>query len=253
MNKSDIEFMKQLQNEMLTQDNCGNIDPRFWVVRGKGKGYGYNEECCDGEELVVNGETIIQTMDEAWRYIKETLDDFGVKYSCDLDGETIYYKDNEYDFAMFDFKDVRDFIADILREDVYIVYYKEAFKVYPDTMFLTLIECEEHIKNNKHHYNNPRPYCMTAWRSPQVERLYKIIQKTNWDEEDKNSGKMTIPVEIPDGKYCGDPNSCPLFNSKWRRCSLFDIELSLEFDDDYNMKVLKCNECKELAESCGAK
>lgn len=33
INKEDIEFLKELQNEMLTQDTICQADPRFWVVQ----------------------------------------------------------------------------------------------------------------------------------------------------------------------------------------------------------------------------
>ena len=61
-----------------------------------------------------------------------------------------------------------------------------------NTMFLTLRECKEHIEANSYHYNKPHPYAMTAWRSPQVERLYKILQNTNWNESEVISIPDTI-------------------------------------------------------------
>lgn len=53
----------------------------------------------------------------------------------------------------------------------------------PNTMFLTLRECKEHIQANDYHYRNPHPYAMTAWRSPQVEKLIEILQTADWDGE----------------------------------------------------------------------
>ena len=40
---------------------------------------------------------------------------------------------------------------------------------------------------------------MTAWRSPQVERLYKILQETNWDElisNDENEFRQSNKTEF---------------------------------------------------------
>ena len=54
-------------------------------------------------------------------------------------------------------------------------------RVASSTMFLTLRECREHIKANDYHYRNPQPYAMTAWRSPQVEKLVQILQTADWD------------------------------------------------------------------------
>ena len=52
----------------------------------------------------------------------------------------------------------------------------------PNTMFLTLREAQEHIEQNHYHYRNPRPYAMTAWRSPQVEMLVEILQSVDWED-----------------------------------------------------------------------
>ena len=50
-----------------------------------------------------------------------------------------------------------------------------------NTMFLTLREAREHIMRNDYHYKNPRPFAMTAWRSPQVEQLVRILHEADWD------------------------------------------------------------------------
>ena len=50
-----------------------------------------------------------------------------------------------------------------------------------NTFFMTLRECREHIERNRHHYPaDAHPYAMTAWRSPQVGRLWKILQEVDW-------------------------------------------------------------------------
>lgn len=50
-----------------------------------------------------------------------------------------------------------------------------------NTMFLTLREAKDHIAHNKHHYDEPKPFAMTAWRSPQVEKLIDVLQHVDWD------------------------------------------------------------------------
>lgn len=50
------------------------------------------------------------------------------------------------------------------------------------TMFLTIRECREHIKANDYHYKKPHPYAMTAFRSPQVEKLIKILRTVDWGD-----------------------------------------------------------------------
>ena len=44
ISKKDIEFLKELQHEMLTQDTVCQADPRFWVVQQKVRTYGIHED-----------------------------------------------------------------------------------------------------------------------------------------------------------------------------------------------------------------
>jgi len=52
---------------------------------------------------------------------------------------------------------------------------------YYDPMFLTKKECEDHIERNGYNYSEPHSYAMTAFRSPQVEKLYDVLQNTDWE------------------------------------------------------------------------
>ena len=56
-----------------------------------------------------------------------------------------------------------------------------------NTMFLTVRECREHIERNHYHYRNPHPYAMTAWRSPQIEKLVEILQTVDWENVQPHS------------------------------------------------------------------
>ena len=50
-------------------------------------------------------------------------------------------------------------------------------------MFLTNKSCKEHIKANYYHYDeDAHSYAMTAWRSPEVTKLFKILQEVDWDK-----------------------------------------------------------------------
>ena len=50
-------------------------------------------------------------------------------------------------------------------------------------MFLTNKSCKEHIRLNNYHYSSDaHSYAMTAWRSPEVEKLFKILQEVDWDK-----------------------------------------------------------------------
>lgn len=104
--------------------------------------------------------------------IKCTYDDGYIEITCEDDNE--YYID--------DISEIKDFLNEYGSGSYSIYYYRDREEIVQDTMFLTLRECKEHIEANNYHYHNPHPYAMTAWRSPQVERLYKILQETDWDK-----------------------------------------------------------------------
>ena len=58
--------------------------------------------------------------------------------------------------------------------------------MYPNTMFLTEKEARKHLERNYYHYSeDAHTYCMVAWRSPEVEKLWKILRETKWDCKDK--------------------------------------------------------------------
>lgn len=68
-----------------------------------------------------------------------------------------------------------------LGDEYTLVPMRDTFVNVENTMFLTLEDCEEHIKANSHHYNNPKPFAMTAWRSPQVEYLVALLKEVDWE------------------------------------------------------------------------
>lgn len=178
MEKEDIEFLKQLQYEMLTQDTCEQASPRFWAVMTTKRIYWVDEDI-DGYEVVIDGESVGETVKDVLSYIKEYYEDYGEEFpdkilACEKCKSTYG-------------------LCNILKDDgwnIFRVPYRDIKIIAENTFFLTLAECEKHIELNRYHYNNPYPYCMTAWRSPQVERCYKILENTNWDnfkKEEKNA------------------------------------------------------------------
>lgn len=72
-------------------------------------------------------------------------------------------------------------------------------RVVEETLFLTKKEAIAHIESNRHHYNKPRTYVQTAYRSPQVERLWEILRSIDWESlvcveatrEEKSNEKIT--------------------------------------------------------------
>lgn len=192
MVKEDIEFLKGLQHEMLTQDHVGQASPRFWVVMQTARKYGI-EDIYDYDSSVIigdEGEECETDVDSMYTWLKDTLE-----IDCELDfdeNNNVYIKIYEYtddngdvyeEEHLYEAGEVTYYLEWVRGYNNFsICNYKDVEEIVPNTMFLTIRECEEHIQANSYHYNKPHSYAMTAWRSPQVERLYKILENTNWDD-----------------------------------------------------------------------
>jgi hypothetical protein len=180
MKKEDIEFLKELQHEMLTQDTVCQANPRFWVVMQEVKDYWVDDNTdgifvysCDCSETVFEGE-----LEELVDWIRE-LD--GVE-DCKFDVCFVEFTYEDEEYTIGDASDLQSFLEEYDSGCYSVGEYRIREEIVPNTMFLTLRECKEHIKANSHHYNSTaHPYAMTAWRSPQVARLYEILEKTDWD------------------------------------------------------------------------
>lgn len=188
MNREDMNFLKELQNQMLTQDNFNQANPRFWVIRQKNRIYGLRDGFdIDGVEAILNGEKIAQDFKELAEYLMETDDSVKVEfYKDEIEEYAIIENDGDKKHCSTIYE-LAEYMTDELGydEDLYLVNYRDEYFIAENTMFLTFEECKRHIERNGYHYNEPHPYAMTAWRSPQVERLYKILENTNWDELEK--------------------------------------------------------------------
>jgi hypothetical protein len=92
------------------------------------------------------------------------------------------YTDEEWALVNQDNKNVmNDFLEEYASKQYQVCNYRDREEIVQNTFFLTLRECREHIEANKHHYTKPHSYAMTAWRSPQVSKLYEILEKTDWE------------------------------------------------------------------------
>lgn len=171
--RDSLEFLEHLKHEMLAQDTVGQADPRFWVVMHTKRVYGIESEYhIDGTIITCNEdpETEVETdMKSIYEFLTDDLD-----INCDYGEGIIHVIDDNEDLT--DLDEVMDYLGD----DYYLVNYRDEEEIVKNTFFLTKDECEKHIQRNSYHYNKPHPYAMTAWRSPQVEKLYKIIQNMDW-------------------------------------------------------------------------
>lgn len=183
ISKEDIEFLRELQHEMLTQDHVSQAAPRFWIVQGTVKEYGYDSSYSDGEVIRLDCESYIETMEEAYEWLSEH---FEREFSYDKENDGIEYNEDDDWYPLRSLEDVHTFLEINGNDEAEILYYKEVDKNFENTMFLTNRECKEHIKTNHYHYpQDAHSYAMTAWRSREVATLFNILEKIKWNEIEK--------------------------------------------------------------------
>lgn len=172
--KEDIQFLKELQNEMKTQEIDGQASPRFWAIMDY-RVVPANEEYDAQRTMYFHNDgdhTEFETIEE----LKEFIWDY---YTEDDPSELIeMLNDNDTTF-----ENLWDYITTNLNKDGYFseVPVKEESFIVQNTMFLTKEEAKRHLKVNHYHYTSKaHTYAMTAWRAPKVERLLKILENFDW-------------------------------------------------------------------------
>ncbi len=181
MKKEDIEFLKELKKEMIEGDHVSQAYPRFWMIMDY---------------------TSISSTDEEWDdpYLLDRKDCEVVTDGSDLDDvkermiealakEAWGYADTDSLRLCNTVKEIVDWMIEWAYKelgDFEIRYSKEIRFLSEETgVFLTLKDCEKHLKDNWYHYSNKaHPYALTAWRNPNFERLMDIVTKTDWDKEE---------------------------------------------------------------------
>ncbi|XBW80116.1 hypothetical protein ABRD05_16405 [Bacillus velezensis] len=162
----DIQFLKELQQELKNQDSDCQAAPRFWTV-------GDYEWVEAREENAERYSVYLPYIAEAY-----VLDDYleDLKEDSELSKEALTELKND------DFDDPIEWIQKYIDEEAELIPERKVHIVRPDTMFLTKAEAKTHIKLNRHHYTSEaHTYAMTAWRAPKVERLLNLLETFNWD------------------------------------------------------------------------
>ena len=198
LTKEDIDFLIELQHEMLTQDHVGQSAPRFWVVEGTKRVFCGEEYGTDGEVLYQDVDECADGIDDAVTYFLDnydmtlaekeivtiTKDEFCNEY---IVKHVVQHENDEEVLELESVTTISELIdtlesMEVIPENVYESgYYRLEPCIYPNTMFLTNRSCKKHIEANHYHYSSDaHSYAMTAWRSPEVERLFNILDKINW-------------------------------------------------------------------------
>lgn len=242
ISKDDIDFLKALQKERNTQDNCGTADVRTWVIKDRNdtvteEGHEdyyllYDSENCNNLDLK-DIYDILKALEFETDYYSEelvienlnfendviTFTYFGRKSSISKDnnneggiiikgvcvGELIsFFNDNFYEIVIVNMR----------------VGWKHQF------CFLTQKAAENYLKRKGHnHSKDAHTYCICTYEDPEIAKLMDIIESTDWDSvittkitEDKEFVHNTILTACELAlKYCntyaGDDEELP-FNEQ---------------------------------------
>lgn len=193
-----ILFLQKLQNEMNTQDNCSQADPRYWVIKGSERLYHVEE--ADGYELYNKeaAEVVAENTKDICEYIKDNLleqicENHGIEYQIYTE-ESIFGDDHicikctdsdgeEYIQELENLDEIQEWLEETGYDEYTVISYKTIPKIYENVMFLTQTDAELHLRANYYHYSeDAHTYAMTAWRSRRVEELIKILQTVDWEE-----------------------------------------------------------------------
>lgn len=187
LDENDIKFLLELQKEMNTQDTTGTAEPRFWVI--KGSKLVRDDECPTDFDVITASECKGAGTKETVEYVNEQIfadlndDEYYEMVIDDAKQLKIVSREDGEVFEYTTLEEMNEFFYDNGWKDTYLVGYSKKPFVYPNTMFLTEKEAREHLERNHYHYSDDaHTYCVSAWRSPEVERLWKVLQEVKWDE-----------------------------------------------------------------------
>lgn len=176
MNK-DIQFLKDLQQELKTQETDGNASPRFWVIRDYRFVPGNDKYDSGYEERIYNDGDRVKFHN--FSDLKEFLEDiYGEEIEEDKTLVSLINDESE------NFDELWEYVESNLNDNGFFdaVFVKEEEFIVPDTMFLTKEEAKRHLELNNYHYTSKaHTYTMTAWRASKVERLLNILETFDWE------------------------------------------------------------------------
>ncbi|PFR93571.1 hypothetical protein, partial [Priestia megaterium] len=166
----EIKFLKDLQKQLNYQgehDNDGQASPRFWVIKDY-RVVPANEEYDSGFEQHFHNDgdhTEFKNFADLKSFLEEHFEE---EIESDEELKELIEDENE------DFYYLWEYVEENLNDDNFFTktFVKEESFIVPNTMFLVKEEAKNHLKTNHYHYSSKaHTYAMTAWRSPQVEKL----------------------------------------------------------------------------------
>ena len=197
--EEDLLFLQKLQHVMRTQDTCCQAAPRYWTIMDTEQVYNVTAFDADASYLTYCGNIVAKSLDEIKKFIldmrkdilkKEGYDELEItEITAPIRHLNVYMADSEYEEEMRidDAEDAAVFLNDTFESENYdVIYAKKVQKPAKGPLFMTKAAAEEYLqKYGYNHSKDAHPYAMTAYRSPEIERLWKIVEETSWKQEEK--------------------------------------------------------------------
>lgn len=203
---ADRVFLQALQKELNTQSSMGNADPVFWVLKGT-QSVVINDSTNADETLLTLPESennygtlaevreALQPGQPLYQLLQENgIEPSEVELTAHTAGSvkwnvlrmTLSQMDDNYKMGCLCrcMEDVWEALRDagLSDDQIGLTYTKNIPYIYPNTLFLTHADAQEHLRKYGYNYApDTHAYAMTANRSPRVEQLLRIIRTVDWN------------------------------------------------------------------------
>ena len=192
INKSEIDFLINLQKELNTQTNDGNAQPIYWGIMDYKRYYNDNGTpiLCNASEQIT-----LESNKDIADYIRDELNIYVHEYnnynitvietlkSDETDKDIInQHLKNDDDKILFSMNDCLEFLQDY-ESEWELRYYEDVEYIMPNLVFLTRQSAEDYLKaKSYHHSDDAHTYAMTALYNPIVERLWEILREVDFSK-----------------------------------------------------------------------
>lgn len=193
ISNEEYEFLKELRQELKTQDNRITANPIYGVMYKK-RVWGMDADYCDGDNFAwiwdteeYSTEEVLVILEEEYEYYGNKIVEWGERHCPEVVGP--HEDENDKVLALITFLregnsliyTVEDFIEDIIGKfDITKAYYVE--EVTPHTNSFSLFEKDayDHLAMNKHNISGKAwTYAYSNFRTPRMEKLRKFLLDLN--------------------------------------------------------------------------
>lgn len=168
LTKEDRDFLTDLANKILTQDNFCTRTPVFYQVAET-----LTRPCRNGcgDFTVIVGEDGA-SWDDKEEFRKKIVEE----YIDSIDGTDEDAEEQMEDSYYMDVEELAEWANGLLNTNEYEGCEMEEYMKLSGS-FLTLEACQKHIEQNRHNYTKPHTCCDHFYRNPEAEKLMDIILK----------------------------------------------------------------------------